>query len=213
MDTYCKSLDPADYEPLAGYVNLFERMAKRVPCSIEHYHRRWETSIAQAAIDETSKGHGTILEIGSGGSLFAPLAASYGYDVTVCDPSPRVLLAHQQAKRIRKSIEVVQADFMTTSLGEFDYVVCLSVIEHVEDDAPFWAKLLESARKGVVLTTDFSPDGKRFSPDHLRTYTPSLLEAMCSADGWEPLGEPLYDDNGPQVYDYSFASVALVRGV
>lgn len=212
METYCKSLHPDDYEPLGGYVGLFERMAKRVPGSIEHYHRRWETSIAQAAIDETSKGHGTILEVGSGGSLFAPLAASYGYDVTVCDPSERVLIAHRQAKRIKQPIAVYQQDFMDSDLGEFDYVVCLSVIEHVEEDAPFWGKLLASARKGVVLTTDFSVDGKRFSPDHLRTYTPALLEAMCSADGWEPLGAPLYDDNGPQVYQYSFASVALVRG-
>lgn len=214
METYCKSLHPDDYTPLSPYVAMFDSFAKRMPCSVEHFHRRWESTIALAAFAEDREPGTTptLLEVGSGGSLFAPLAAAIGYQVTVCDPSGRVTLAHQQAARIRKPIEVVQHDFMTANLGTFDYVACLSVIEHVEDDAPFWWKLLRTARRGVALTTDFSPDGRRFSADHLRTYTPEMLEKMCSATGWEPLGAPQYDDNGPQVFDYSFASVALVRG-
>lgn len=213
MNTFCKSLHPDDYTPLAPYVEMFDRMAAQLPCSIEHHHRRWETALALAAFaeDRGPDDTPTLLEVGSGGSLFAPLATSLGYAVTVCDPSKRALLAHKQARKMRRQINVVNEDFMDTDLGTFDYVACLSVIEHVEEDAPFWTKLLASAKRGVVLTTDFSPDGGRYSRDHLRTYTPELLESMCSADGWEPLGAPLYDDNGPQVFDYSFASVALVR--
>ena len=212
MNTHCKSLHPDDYAALSGYVERFEQMARRVPASIEHHHRRWETAIALAAIDEIASGRGgTLLEIGSGGSLFAPLAASLDYDVTVVDPDNRVRYAIEQGRKIDRDIRVVQASFLGNDLGTFDYVACLSVIEHVEDDAAFWRKALASANKGVVLTTDFSLTGETFGPDHLRTYAPDDLRALSFQPGWTPLGRLDYADNGAHVYGYSFASLCLER--
>lgn len=216
MNTYCKSLHPDDYAGLIEYVDAFEQMARTLPASIEHHHRRWETAMALSAIDcvrglRDTEGPHRIMEIGSGGSLFAPLATLIGYEVTVVDPSSRVRLHEHQSRKTQRPIRVVQADFMDVDLGRFDYVACLSVIEHVAEDAPFWEKVLETAQYGVALTTDFSLDGRRFSADHLRTYTPEVLEMMASNEGWEPLGEPDYADNGAHVYDYNFASLCMVK--
>lgn len=210
MRTYCKSLHPADYGPLKGYADRFRALADHIPASIEHPHRCWEASMALAAIDELASGNGgTLLDVGSGGSLFAPLAASMGYTVTVCDPHERVTYAGPQGHMLGKDIAIVRQDFMSVDLGQFDYVVCLSVLEHVPDDAAFVDKLLATANRGLVLTVDYSPGGHRFSNDHLRTYSPGMLAAMADVEGWETMDDLEYLDHGEQVYAYSFACLAL----
>lgn len=208
LTTHCKTLHPADYDDLREHVAAYERTMNQSSArfSVQHQHRRWESAIALSALAKADAD--TVLEVGSGGSPFAATAAAEGYDVTVCDPDSRVLWHRDHPGDIR----VVQADFIDAELDQYDAVVCLSVLEHVEDDTAFFKRLCDLARSLVVVTVDFSMDGRRYSRDHLRTYSPKALAALRrrAPQRFVQMGESDWRDNGAHVYDYNFASLVLV---
>ena len=208
-----KSLHPDDYtDPvLVEYIEIFNQLKGKIPASIQHPHRKWEYCITLAAVDYGLKDwYDDLLEVGSGGSLFAPMAASLGYEVTVIDLEDSVQLASSQDSRI----EIFQEDFFEFEMNMYNAVACLSVIEHVENDIEFFQKLLKHTKKVLFLTTDFSMDSKQFVPYHLRTYSPNDLQNLAdiaNSMGFVLLDEPEWIDNGPRVFDYNFASLCLVR--
>lgn len=207
---YNKSLHPDDYAPLHDLITLFDGLADLVPGNVDHPHQRWEYSLALSAVLQHSCQ--TILEIGSGGSLFALMAALCGLQVTCVDPAERVTWAAAQSRILGKSIDWVAEDFMTfDATRRFDAVVCLSTIEHVVDDGSFFDKALWQARQLVVFTMDFSMDGGRYSPDHLRTYSPSdLMKLAQRANGWRLTDTPAWKDQGKPIFGkYNFASLCL----
>lgn len=207
---YNKSFHPDDYHALTYETGLFEYVRQRVPGNIDHAHRRWEYSLALNAF--LAEGCQTILEIGSGGSLFAPMAAQAGLRVTVVDPSPRVAWAQTQGERLSRPIVWHQQDFMAYGGRHFDGIACLSVLEHVPDDLAFFRRALHMADMIVAFTVDFSTDGAIYNPYQLRTYDPTQLWHLASsAADWELLDAPDWRDRGPQVYDYNFASLILRR--
>lgn len=212
-----KSLHPDDYtDPvLVEYIKIFNDLRGDIPASIQHPHRKWEYCIALAAVDYGLKDWCVdLLEVGSGGSLFAPLAVRLGYDVVIVDPEDSVQLAARQDS----TIKIVQEDFFEFETGDkinlHDAVVCLSVIEHVENDIEFFQKLLKHTHRILFLTTDFSMTGEQFVPHHLRTYSPHDLQNLtdiANSMGFVLLDEPQWIDNGSRVFDYNFASLCLVR--
>lgn len=207
---YNKTLQVDDYAALREPVRLFEGLVGLVPCNVDHYHRRWEYGLALSAV--LAQNCRTVLDIGSGGSLFAPMAALCGLAVTCVDPSPRVVWAEGQGQAIQRPIVWQQVDFMAFSPDQtYDAVVCLSTIEHVVDDGPFFDKALRQARRLLVLTTDFSMDGGCYSPNHLRTYSPQTLTALADrATGWHLTDRPAWRDHGTPIFDlYNFASMSL----
>lgn len=210
MATYNKTLDPADYVQLGRGGRLYDALKHSVPCNIDHPHRRWEYSLTLAALLEV--GCQEVLEIGSGGSLFAPMATQAGLQVTVVDPAERVIWAQAQGEALKKAIGWYQQDFMTFEGGPYDGVACLSVLEHVQADVAFFRRALSLARRIAVFTVDFSVDGGVYSADHLRTYTAERLKTLGQlATPWHLLGEPDWQVRGPHVFAYNFASLVLVR--
>lgn len=218
--TYCKTLDPADYEPIheTQHAETMKRIVGTYGGRAEHQHRAWEYGMVLHALRE----HGCkqILDVGGGGSVFDPAAAWVGIDVRVVDPEDysdwigqqnRILLNHGKQNLIAYD----KWDFMQYEPGVlFDAVTCISVLEHVPDDAEFYRKLASHVRVGglLALTVDFWPDAARKSPDHLRTYNEDRLSALAqSVPGFETLGSFDYANRGAHVYSYTFASLMLRR--
>jgi SAM-dependent methyltransferase len=211
--TYCKTLDPADYAVLhetthaASIKNIVGTFGGRA----EHERRAWEYGLILHALRE----HGceTVLDVGGGGSVFAPAAAWVGLQVTEVDPEPYDDWVREQSRKIGKSIAYERCDFMSyVGLHEFDAVTCISVLEHVPDDFAFFKKLAKHVKLGGLLavTVDFWPDARKRSPDHLRVYNEDRLSALAqSVPGFETLGPLDYSHLGQYVYDYTFASLVL----
>jgi 2-polyprenyl-3-methyl-5-hydroxy-6-metoxy-1,4-benzoquinol methylase len=211
--TYNKSLHPDDLTRFPAQVALYESLRSRVSASIQHPWRVWEWALALSALQES--GCKTVLEVGSGGSLFAPMAAESGLEVTVIDPAENVILANAQSLQLGKSITWLQQDLRQFSAapGSFDAVVCLSVLEHIDHDHDFFRRLLQLAKNLLVVTVDFSLTGRTFCPYHLRTYSPSMLRdlAHMGKRRWRLWGDPAWVDNGDHVNGYNFASLVLRR--
>jgi SAM-dependent methyltransferase len=213
--TYCKTLDPADYEVFheTRHAHSIKNIVGTPGDRFEHPRRAWEYGLVLHALREY--GCRTVLDVGGGGSVFAPAATWVGMEVTEVDPADYQQWVASQSAKVGKPIAYEQCDFMSY-VGEhdFDAVTCISVLEHVEDDAAFFRKLARHVKPGGVLavTVDFWPDGQRKSPDHLRTYNQDSLLALANdLDDFELFGPLDYSHLGAYVYDYTFASLVLRR--
>lgn len=208
-----KTFHPDDYKQLEEYVAPFRRVRDAVRPVVHHQHRAWEYAMALAALaahDDIQ----TVLEIGAGASAMPAMLAGAGYELTVIDPDPGVKRLQGYADRLGFEAEIIQDDFMNLDgRRRFDAVVCLSTIEHVENDAEFMAKISKAANTLIVLSTDFHPDGGRQTPHHLRAYSASdLLRLGHAADtAFKFTDGPSWQDNGAHVFGYNFAMMALVH--
>jgi len=198
------------------YITEMRHLLRHTPYRWEHEMRAWEYGFALTAIADRAR---DIIDVGGGGSLFAPAAAKLGIDVVVIDPQPVWEMIEQQGDAIGKRIHFAQSNFEKTHVaGGADAVVCLSVIEHVPDHITFFRHLLNHVRRGgtLALTTDFHPSGRPMCPHHLRTYNEQTMRefinlAATHKPPFTPLGDIDYTYHGDFVNNYSFASLALVR--
>ena len=185
-----------------------------------HHHRDWEYGIALNAL--RAFGAKRILDVGGSHSHFAAAAAWVGMDVTVIDPQACGHVIDQHNSRLalgtNHGMPIRFLETELTNLPEketnFDAIACLSVIEHVPDSSRFVQQLAARLRSGglLFLTTDFHPDGQSHHPAQLRTYTSDMLHAVQQGSGLSWYGAPGdYRWAGPQVYDYSFASMCLQK--
>ncbi len=215
---YNKTLDVKDYENLKSeeaHINHMKYIFANTPYSFEHKHRMWEYSIILKALREN--GTNTLLDVGGGASLFAPACAYDRIDVTQIDKEDRANWVSKQNERLIESrqIKYFQSDFLTFTqpLNQFDAVTAISVLEHVRLDLVFFRKMLRLVRPGglVGITVDFHPDGKQMVEHHLRTYRTVDLAPFLSSDStFAIFGEDIdYTWRGPDVNDYTFASVIL----
>ena len=215
---YSKVLHPKDYLWIGETAHIKDVAARLngVPFRVEHEHRAWEYGLVLRAIKNS--GAHSVLDVGGGGSLFAPAAAFAGCDVTQVDPAPCKSWVEQQRSRWNLKLSYHEADFFAfQSLEKFDAVTCISVIEHVAEDRRFFEKLLSFVGPGGVLalTTDFHPSGEKQVDGHLRTYnSEKLLELFefAKTKGFSAFGpKPVYRASGEHVNNYNFASLILRR--
>ena len=199
-----------DYEELAEELNVVDQdFAKDSPQSP---HRRWEYALAIRALDtwlETRRGRGTtgkVVDVGGAGS---PFWRMIGESTIVVDPHENDTIAEY----LDKAPSLAQAVF------------CLSVLEHVEDLDPFLYHLSCLTAPGGLLfltfdacaCTDHLPeeDPHHFRWMRKRIFTPEcrgwLVEQLCEKYHFAPLGQIDYAPKPVQVYDYSFASLALIK--
>lgn len=75
-----------------------------------------------------------------------------------------------------RALYVPSIDKLAAVVGQYDYVVCSEVIEHVEDDILLCQQLKAITRKRLVITT---PAVNVSDPGHLRLYTESMLLDAC----------------------------------
>jgi hypothetical protein len=199
-----KTMDLADY----GYLNLNPVMEHFNKEAQQAEQRAWEYGMALHAASRWSVERGVVvgraLDVGGAGSPLFHMFEAMGWDTTVVDPQLNWPL-HEYRDR------------------SYLLVTCISVLEHIPlPELPqFWDDLAAVVAPGglLFLTMDIQeniePDTKHFH--WMRTWLPSLAawvglaESEFPSRGFEKFGGFDYSWHGPQVYDYSFASLALVK--
>jgi 2-polyprenyl-3-methyl-5-hydroxy-6-metoxy-1,4-benzoquinol methylase len=223
MQTLSKTLDEADYAFLQDEVsrvgharNIFNGCHR-----YDHEHRTWEYSICLASLGprEAIKGK-RILDVGGGDSLLGGILAWNGANVTIVDLSDYSNHTDEMNRRAQQCPSVTpggsvcfkQHNIIDESLGLFDAVFCVSVIEHGGGD-PLFSALLKSVVPGgtLVLTTDFHPSSEAKLAGHVQTYNADTLNRWAAADRFVSPGGTDYSDHGTPIFGmYTFASLRLV---
>lgn len=201
-----KTLDPADYADLTvERVQVNRYFASEAP---QHDHRKWEYALALRAFDQWGgRGSTRCVDVGGAGSPFWRMLPVD--NVRVIDPHTGMDLA----------------SYLASGPSLTPAVFCLSVLEHVEDLDQFLYHLSCLVAPGglLVLTMDccdcvlhdaVNPDQHHFHWMRRRIFTEPdrqrVLYEYLKRD-FTHLGE--YDAlyHGHYVYDYSFASLAMVK--
>lgn len=224
--TYNKCYESGDWFDEMQHMNTMQAMMRRVPHRFEHPLRAWEYGLALNALRQVS--HREVLDVGGGGSLFAPAAIwpDIGVEsVLQIDPGDIGGWIEAQYEVLIKKISDIkenalaflQKDFMEfESRKLYDTVACLSVIEHIPNDKEFFEKLLTFVKKNglLILTTDFHPSGKAQLDGHLRTYNEKSMKALVALGtkaGFKPFDKPDWSYQGVHVNFYNFAAMVLKR--
>lgn len=214
---YSKTLDIEDYNDMTEPIHIdnIVGILEDVNYRFEHTHRRWEYGLVLRALRANKAT--MVLDVGGGGSVFAPAASWIGMEVVQVDPEPYGDWALSQARKLNIPLAYIQKDFLEFETRRmFDAVVSISTIEHVEHDDMFFDKLLTYVKPGglLALTTDFYPTGEALVyPEHLRTYNEnSLLAFYQRAEGFTWFEDSYdYTYKGADVNSYTFASMVLRR--
>jgi len=197
-----------------------------VPHRLDHFFRIWEYGLVLAALQANEAK--TVLEIGGGGSLFAPAAAMLGMEILQVDLKDCTHWTAKQEEKLGVSLPYVQQDFFEYATEErFDAVVSISVIEHVSADASrqintdewhtakrvqFFERMLNLVKPGglVAITTDFHPD----KPRNIKFSEAEMLALyeIGRSRGFDWFGAGYdYTYAGDFVNYYTFASLILKR--
>ncbi len=95
--------------------------------------------------------HGDILEVGCGVGSFTKLITDQSeFDSMYCIDISTAAIDHIMKRKFSKEIRIECMDLIDVK-GEYDFIVCMNVMEHVKDDVKFFKKLLELLKPGGVL--------------------------------------------------------------
>lgn len=72
------------------------------------------------------------------------------------------------------------AHYLPLEDNSFDWVVAISVIEHLENPAIAVREMIRVAKKGVLLWTDLNQTDMDASPDHKYCWTPKIFGQFLS---------------------------------
>jgi len=170
----------------------------------QHESRKWEYAMAIRALDawlDTRKGIGVaghVIDVGGAGSPFWKMI---GDSTIVVDPKDQGTLAEYLLSAPRLS----------------HAVFCLSVLEHVDDLDRFCYHLGCLVAPGglLFLTMDHGtdlPDQYHFHWDRKRIFDTKAWEQIREKCGeFELFGGRDRTYHGNQVYDFSIASLALIK--
>lgn len=211
-----KCLDPADFALLPRELAIVDRYFYTE--KEQHPARRWEYALAIDAVSRWETGRRqahTAADVGGAGSPFHRILEEYlGLNVPIVDPElpsyagdPLTLeryIHHNPALK--------------------DVVTCLSVLEHAKDLDRFIYHLNCLVAPGglLFLTMDCcghdehlgQPDQHHFHWMRKRIFTLSHWQYLwlnLRPYGFELLGEADWTYHGDHVYDFTFASLALVK--
>jgi SAM-dependent methyltransferase len=221
-----KCLDPEDYTWLLPEKDLLEQHQATIG---QHPHRLWEYCMALRAIaewrDAQAQADGGedrplhIADVGGAGSRFAATLTERAATVSLIDPA--LTLSGLQGGITCFPVDLWQYA-ATYAHGAFDGVTALSVLEHVPDEEI--RRFLRAARMvlrpgGLLfLTMDCwnctGPDTAHFHWMRERIYNPDLIRALQQSLrelGFASFGKGDWSYPGSYVYDYSFASLAMVK--
>lgn len=131
-------------------------------------------------------GH-TVIDIGCGLGRGLALLRSVAKHASGQDLDPRLA-----------ADDVVIGPISQIADKQFDFVTCIDVVEHVNEDKQFVRDLVRIARRGVVMTTPLMVRGREIWPFHVREYTFDEFVKLCAPFGkcsfWKgtPSGDRYY---------------------
>jgi Methyltransferase domain len=214
-----KTLDPADFDQLPKELALVDVFFHAD--AVQHAMRRWEYAIALDAVcrwEQDRQAH-VAYDIGGAGSPWHRiLGHELGTTIRIIDPS----WPAERGGRDSCTLET----FVHSNPALADVVTCLSVLEHVDDVDRFLYHLNCLVAPGglLVLTVDCCGDD-----DHLEKQDQHhfhwMRKRIFTLSHWEylhyslrPYGFELFGDHdwsfhGNQVYDYTFASLAMRKRI
>lgn len=159
-----------------------------------------------------------ICDVGGAGSHFWQVLTSVTPEnITVVDPNGGSIPEVGQAVLLSLSIEEYAAHAYH---NQFDVLTSISVIEHVEEVRKFFRACHMLLKPGglLFLTTDYwdaeGPDTAHFHWMRKRIYNADRVRKLLQDIrelGFKSFGTSDWGYHGPQVYDYSACSVALVK--
>jgi len=220
-----KIMDPEDQ------MILEDEMQRLLECDAmagQHPARWWEYAMAHRAIREWgntglpeyppfTRDPLILCDVGGSGSRFAQsLVGLTSEDITVIDPNLPVVDVGR-CRHVRRSVEEYAA---VAQHSQFDCLTAISVIEHLDAVRPFIRACHMLLKPGglLFLTTDCwnctGPDTAHFHWMRKRIYDPEKLRSLgigLREIGYSTFGRSDWQYHGDQVYDYSFASLAMVK--
>jgi SAM-dependent methyltransferase len=147
------------------------------------WSRQWEYPFVLANLPAEGSGR-RILDAGSGYRFFVPMLARLGFDVDACDLDASLGPKYDEiAARYDVAIEFAQQDLarLTYADATFDYICCISVLEHTRDPAAIVREFERCLKPGgsLLLTFDVSVHGDRDIPlDAAKSLVGQLEEAF-----------------------------------
>lgn len=210
-----KSLDPTDFDQLGPELAIVD--ASFTAAREQHPMRRWEYAMALRAYDQWAQldyeryGHvnhthgGRMVDVGGAGSPFRYMFEAVGAHLRVIDPEENATLA----QHIRYA-------------GLQSCVFCLSVLEHIPDadfeQFLYHLSCLVAPGGLLFLTMDYwdtsTVDTAHFHWMRQRIFTLGswlYLGQAFKRFQFDSFGEHDLHYHGAQVYDYTFASLALIK--
>lgn len=223
-----KFLDPQDYHDLTLFRAVKDLMGYRTVLELDflmttpvcHEHRWWEWGLACVAATQ-AQSWGRVLEITHGPSMITPALVAdvprpeaYLWDAH----GPDLDANHARCRGYATSLQGLPVDIT------FDFIACVSVLEHVRNGHLMAVHLRDLLALGGVLflTVDaaaLEPDIYQFHDMRANIYTPAswklVSDMLCHHEAggrqYELVGGSDFTWRGRQVHDYSFASLALRR--
>ena len=137
-----------------------------------------------------------VLDAGAGIGNFTALAAEVADHVTAAELSPANLAVLRERFAGSAVVDVAQfdldGDLSPLAARNFDTIVCLDVLEHIEDDIAAMRRLRQLVRPGghLLVKVPACPwlyGSLDVASDHYRRYTPRELRDKAAIAGWEPL--------------------------
>jgi len=145
------------------------------------WSRQWEYPYVLANLPANASGR-RVLDAGSGYRFFAPLLARRGFVVDACDLDASIGPKYDEiAARYDVAIEFTQQNLakMTYADSSFDYICCISVLEHTRAPSEIVREFKRCLKPGgsLLLTFDVSVHGDRDIPVAAARELVDLLEA------------------------------------
>lgn len=240
MKTGVKTLQDSDYQEIVAEVEQLNWLMREfryqvptaridAPDTIGHPHRMWEWGRALHAIKEVfGEAKVSVLDIGSAYSLLGPSLSYLGYSVTEIDPDYSYLDDRRKINSFLSSAKFKTINWerigfgpLFSQVGQFDVVISISTVEHIPLDLEktCWKEMSDATKSNglLVVTLDCMPEERKgFQNDSARYTNYSMNTVKQRVDelksyGFKSLGTEDYTYYGPQVYDYTFASIIMTK--
>lgn len=156
----------------------------------DHFWMQWRFSILKKMKKHLPSKEGKILEIGCGNGVVLNQLSKIGYSVDGCDLNEHALkmVDHNDGKVMLYNIY----DKDPVLKGQYDTILLLDVIEHIDDDADFLKTALYYLKEGGKIFVNV-PAGNylygRYDEEvgHVRRYDKSMMRTAFKKAGIIPV--------------------------